>query len=225
MTTFEGKDVWIFDLDNTLYPAECNLFALVADKMNLFIQDFLGVDVEGAKKIRREYYLKYGTTLAGLMEVNKLEPDGFLSFVHDIDHSSLEENRPLAEAIGKLPGKRYIYTNGSRGHAEGVAGKVGVLDLFDGIFDIKDANYIPKPHRDAFDIFLKKHDIDPLAAAMFEDLPHNLETAHCLGMTTVLVHSTYDDHPSQKEVTGQSDLPEHIHHRTDNLAGFLAAMA
>ncbi|MGI9408130.1 MAG: pyrimidine 5'-nucleotidase, partial [Hyphomicrobiaceae bacterium] len=135
MTTFDGKDVWIFDLDNTLYPAECNLFALVADKMNEFIENFLGVDTEGAKNIRRDYYLKYGTTLAGLMEVNNLEPDGFLEFVHDIDHSALDANAPLAEAIGKLPGRRYIYTNGSRGHAEGVAGKIGVLDLFDDIFD------------------------------------------------------------------------------------------
>lgn len=224
MSSFDGKDVWIFDLDNTLYPAECNLFAQVADKMNEFIVCFLGIDVDAAKELRRDYYLRYGTTMAGLMENNNLQPDEFLEFVHDIDHAVLEKNTALADGISQLPGKRYIYTNGSRKHAEGVAGKVGVLHLFDDIFDIKDSNYIPKPHGDAFDLFLKRHDVDPLSAAMFEDLPHNLETAHELGMTTVLVHSVYDDHPSQGEINDGADLPPHIHHRTDNLAEFLTTI-
>lgn len=224
MTTFDDKSVWIFDLDNTLYPAECDLFSQVSDKMNIFIQDYLKIDLDAAKAIRREYYLTYGTTLAGLMEVNGLHPDGFLEFVHDIDHSALDENKPLADAIANLPGRKLIYTNGSTGHAEGVARKIGILDLFDGIFDIKAANYIPKPHANAFDMFLAKHDVSPASAAMFEDLPHNLEPAHALGMTTVLVHSTYDDHPSQEEVKDPNNLPPHIHHRTEDLTEFLTAL-
>ena len=144
MTTFDDRNVWVFDLDNTLYPAECDLFSLVSDKMNEFIQNCLKVDLETAKSIRREYYLTYGTTLAGLMKVHNVQPDGFLDFVHDIDHSVLEENQSLRAAISRLPGRKLIYTNGSTSHAEGVAGKIGILDLFEDIFDIKASNYIPK---------------------------------------------------------------------------------
>lgn len=224
MSTFDDTSVWVFDLDNTLYPAECDLFTLVSDKMNIFIQDFLKVDLDEAKRVRREYYLKYGTTLAGLMEVNDMEPDGFLDFVHDIDHSLLEENVPLAKAIARLPGRKLIYTNGSTGHAEGVAGKIGILDQFDGIFDIKAANYVPKPKMDAFDMFLAKHNVAPTTAAMFEDLPHNLEPAHARGLTTVLVHSSYDDHPSQADVKDGAELPPYIHHRTEDLTAFLEGL-
>ncbi len=224
MTTFDNKNTWVFDLDNTLYPAECDLFSQVSDKMNIFIQDYLKIDLNAAKTIRRDYYLKYGTTLAGLMEVNGLQPDAFLDFVHDIDHSVLTENKPLRAAIDRLPGRKLIYTNGSTGHAEGVAGKIGILDLFDGIFDIKASNYIPKPRTEAFNMFLLHHDVEPKSAAMFEDLPHNLEPAHALGMTTVLVHSTYDDHPSQNDVKDGKPLPSYIHHRTKDLTQFLSEL-
>ncbi|MBI1385191.1 MAG: pyrimidine 5'-nucleotidase [Rhizobiales bacterium] len=221
---FAGIDVWIFDLDNTLYPAECNLFPQVADRMNLFIERRFGFSPDEARRMRRDYYLEFGTTLAGLMQRHAVEPDEFLHFVHDIDHSVLAPAPELAAAIARLPGRRYIFTNGSRGHAEAVAGKVGVLDLFDDVFDIKAANYVPKPHRSAFDLFLSRHGLEGARAAMFEDLPHNLVTAHELGMTTVLISSSMEDHPSQREIGEWDAPPDHIHHVTDDLAGFLSAI-
>ncbi|MEO0620015.1 MAG: pyrimidine 5'-nucleotidase, partial [Pseudomonadota bacterium] len=216
MSDFARTDIWVFDLDNTLYPSSCNLFELVSDKMNTFIKEFLNVDLAEAKRIRHDYYLKYGTTLSGLMQAHDLEPDKFLSFVHDIDHSRLEENPELGAAIRALPGRKLIYTNGSVAHAEGVAGKIGILDAFDGVFDIKAANYVPKPEDKAFEQFLTDHNVDPSRAAMFEDLPHNLAPAHARGMTTVLVHSDFDDHPSQATASANA-LPAHVHHRTEDL--------
>ncbi|MEL6288113.1 MAG: pyrimidine 5'-nucleotidase [Pseudomonadota bacterium] len=220
MSRLDNRDIWVFDLDNTLYPSDCDLFELVSDRMNEFIVDALSVDLEEAKRLRRDYYLRFGTTLAGLMELHDIEPDGFLDFVHDIDHSRLDENPALDQAIRALPGRKLIYTNGSRGHAEGVAGKIGILDAFEEIFDIKAADYIPKPAPTAFRAFLAKHAVAPERAAMFEDLPHNLLPAHTAGMTTVLVHSDFDDHPSQKSATA-TERPAYIDHRTENLTGFL----
>ena len=224
MERFHDKDVWVFDLDNTLYPAESNLFAQVADKMNLFIERRFAMTPDEARKMRRDYYLAYGTTLAGLMKKHDVDPDEFLAFVHDIDHSGIPHDAPLADAICALPGRKLIYTNGSRAHAEAVASKVGVLEHFDDIFDIKDSNYVPKPHQTAFDAFLDKHGVNPRRSAMFEDLPHNLETAHAIGMTTVLVTSSYPDHPSQEDVKEGEPLPEHVHFTTDNLAAFVAGI-
>ena len=221
---FVNLDTWVFDLDNTLYPAESNLFAQVADKMNVFIERRFNMTPDEARTLRRDYYLEFGTTLAGLMERHQVDPDEFLAFVHDIDHSGIPMDEPLADAIAALPGKKLIYTNGSRAHAEAVAGKVGVLHLFDEIFDIKDSDYIPKPHQAAFDKFLRDHGVDPKRSAMFEDLPHNLETAHTVGMTTVLVTSSYDDHPSQGEVKAGEPLPEHVHFVTDKLSDFVAGI-
>ncbi|MEE9587473.1 MAG: pyrimidine 5'-nucleotidase [Hyphomicrobiaceae bacterium] len=221
---FGETDVWIFDLDNTLYPAESNLFVQVAERMNTYIEELLDIDADAARQIRRQYYLDYGTTLAGLMDRHGVCPDTFLDYVHDIDHSPLEHNEPLAAAISVLPGRRFIFTNGSRRHAEQVAAKVGVLHLFEDIYDIKSAEYVPKPHRTAFDIFLKSHGVAPAGSAMFEDLPHNLETAHDLGMVTVLVTSPVGVHPSQREIGAWQRLPAHIHHVTEDLAGFLTGI-
>lgn len=218
---FAACDTWIFDLDNTLYPSHCNLFPQVAAKMTEFIMTEYSLNEDEANALRREYYLAHGTTLAGLMAVHHLDPDRFLDFVHDIDHSVITPAPELATAIDALPGRRFIYTNGSRKHAEDVAAKVGVLHLFEDIFDIKAAAYVPKPERSAYEVFLQAHGLSPERAAMFEDLPHNLVTAHALGMQTVLVTSDYDDHPSQAEVAEADTPPEHIHHVTDDLTGFL----
>ncbi len=222
---FERASVWIFDLDNTLYPASSNLFDQIAERMNLFIERLLGLSREAAQELRRRYYLEFGTTLAGLMARHGVAPDAFLSFVHDIDHSPIAADPPLARALAALPGRRYIFTNGTRRHAECVAARLGVLDHFDGIFDIADAAYVPKPHRATFERFCERLEVAPPEAVMFEDLPHNLETAHALGMTTVLVHSSYDDHPSQREIAAGAPPPAHVHHMTDDLAHFVGQLA
>jgi putative hydrolase of the HAD superfamily len=221
LTPFARVETWIFDLDNTLYPSECNLFAQVDQRMGSFIAEFLGVSYDEAKRVQKDYYYRYGTTLAGLMHEHKLPPERFLDYVHDIDLAPVCEAPVLGSALERLPGRKFIFTNGSRAHAERVAAKLGVLHHFDELFDIVAGDYIPKPSRQAYDRFLAAHDIEGTAAAMFEDIPHNLEAPHALGMATVLVRSTFFDHPSQKGIAEWRALPAHVHYITGDLTGFL----
>ena len=218
---FTATKVWIFDLDNTLYPAECNLFAEVDRRMGEFIAHYLGVPFAHARHLQKTYYRQFGTTLAGLMRVHKLDPTEFLAYVHDIDLSTVPELPELRREIAALPGRRLIFTNGSKRHAERVAEKLGVLDLFEGICDIAACDYVPKPAVEAFERMIKRHGVTPQEAAMFEDMPMNLAVPHDLGMTTVLVHSSYLDHPVQTEMKRWNALPDHIHHMTLDLRDFL----
>jgi putative hydrolase of the HAD superfamily len=222
---FTATRTWIFDLDNTLYPAECNLFAQVDHRMGEYIAKYLGVPYPYARHLQKSYYRQFGTTLSGLMQVHKMEPGPFLDYVHDIDISVVPASPELAVQIEKLPGRRLIFTNGSRRHAERVAGKLGVLHLFEDICDIAACEYVPKPTADAFDRMVRRHGVASTEAAMFEDMPHNLEVPHALGMTTVLVHSSYLDHPVQEAMKRWTELPAHIHHMTEDLSGFLEAVA
>lgn len=224
---FTDTRAWLFDLDNTLYPAECNLFAQVDERMGAFIANLLGVDRTEARKIQKQYYYEHGTTLAGLMAVHGINPHDFLDYVHDIDHSALPDSPDLAAAIAALPGRKFIFTNGSRGHAEAVARKLGILHVFEEIYDIAASGFVPKPNRAAYDRFLTTHAVAAQQAAMFEDLPANLEVPHALGMATVFIRSSYR-HPTHKALddaiaTGQP-LPAHIHHVTADLLGFLQAI-
>ncbi len=216
---------WIFDLDNTLYPSTCNLFAEVDRRMGAFIARLLDVDLAKARRIQKDYYYRYGTTLAGLMQEHGLAPETFLDYVHDIDLSPVEAAPALARVIARLPGRKLIFTNGSRRHGERVAAKLGILDLFDDIFDIAASGYVPKPQPQAYAALLEAHGVAPDRAAMFEDLPHNLEAPHALGMRTVLVHSHFQDHPAQRTIGEGQALPAHIHHVTDDLARFLDQVA
>lgn len=223
MSNFPTKRItnWIFDLDNTLYPAECNLFAQIDERMGSFISKLLDVDLLEARRVQKDFYYRYGTTLNGLMREYKLNPHDYLDFVHDIDHSVLPDLPQLKVELEKLEGKKYIFTNGSARHGEMVAGKLGILDAFDGIFDIAAAEFTPKPNIEAYQRFLKHYDVEPTLAVMFEDLHPNLRAPHELGMSTVLVHSSYDDHPSQKERAMWESVPEYIHHQTNDLTQFL----
>jgi putative hydrolase of the HAD superfamily len=205
--TFAATDTWVFDLDNTLYPAECNLFAEIDRRMGEFVARLLGVPFEQARHLQKTYYRQFGTTLNGLMLVHKLDPKPFLDYVHDIDLAPVPESPELAAAI------------------ERVAGKLGVLHLFEDICDIESSAYVPKPDPVAYERMLKAHAVEPQRAAMFEDMPHNLEAPHALGMTTVLVHSTYMDHPIQQQIKSWNRPPAHVHHMTENLRAFLEAIA
>jgi len=218
---FERTGVWVFDLDNTLYPADCNLFAQVDRRMGEFISKELGIPYPQARHLQKAYYYQYGTTLSGLMQVHKMDPQPFLDYVHDIDLAVVAEHPELREAIDRLPGRKLIFTNGSRGHAERVAGKLGLIDLFEDICSIESCDFVPKPKPEAFDKMIAAHDVAAGEAAMFEDMPHNLEAPHALGMTTVLVHSSYDDHPVQKKIKTWQEPPEHVHHMTEDLRAFL----
>lgn len=221
---FDSTRVWIFDLDNTLYPSACNLFAEVDQRMGAFIARLLDVPLEHARYLQKRYYHDYGTTLTGLIKLHKIDPHAFLEFVHDIDLAPLSESPELARALEALPGRRIIFTNGSRRHAERVAGKLGVLHLMEDICDIAACDFVAKPSPDAFKRMTDRHGVASAEAAMFEDMPHNLEAAHALGMTTVLVHSDYMDHPAQLQMRKWTELPEHIHHTTDDLTEFLASL-
>lgn len=184
---FAHVNAWIFDLDNTLYPPALNLFAEVDTRITQWIANYYGIDGLGARALQKHYFLKHGTSLNGMMVEDGVEPDDFLAFVHDIDHAKLEPDHRLADAIAALPGDKYILTNGSRGHAEGVAKKLGIDHLFADMFGIEAALFTPKPRPRAYEIFLDKYGIDPARAAMFEDMHRNLEVPHTLGMKTVLV--------------------------------------
>jgi putative hydrolase of the HAD superfamily len=177
-----------------------------------------------ARHLQKSYYRQFGTTLTGLMQVHKLDPQPFLDYVHDIDLSPVSEAPELAAAIEGLPGRKLIFTNGSRRHAERVAEKLGVLHLIEDICDITACEFVPKPEPDAFRRMVERHGVDAGRAAMFEDMPPNLEAAHALGMTTVLVRSDYPDHPALQKMRSWAELPEHVHHTTENLAQFLTGI-
>jgi putative hydrolase of the HAD superfamily len=217
-----GRRVWVFDLDNTLYPAGCNLFAQVDHKMGEFVARYLDVPYAYARYLQKAYYRQFGTTLAGMMTVHGMQPGPFLDFVHDIDVSHVPQDPALRAAIDRLPGRKIIFTNGTVRHAENVAGKIGVLDAFEAIYDIEAAAYVPKPHRAPYDDFVRRHGVTGAEAVMFEDMPHNLEVPHVLGMATVLVHSHDDyDGPVQQAIKAWPVPPVHVHHMTGDLTGFL----
>jgi putative hydrolase of the HAD superfamily len=190
--------------------------------MGAFIAKTLGIPYAHARHLQKAYYRQFGTTLSGLMQVHKLKPEPFLEYVHDIDLSVLPALPQLAAEIDRLPVRRLIFTNGSRRHAENVAAKIGVLHLFEDICDIAALQFVPKPERNAFERMAKLHAIAPQSCAMFEDMPHNLEVPHDLGMTTVLVKSDYVDHPVQLKMRSWTALPDHVHHITEDLTAFLA---
>ncbi len=222
---FAETRLWVFDLDNTLYPSSCNLFAAIDARMSAFIQDLLGLDAAAARKIQKKLYYDNLKTLAGLMKEHDVNADAFMNFVHDIDLTPVPHSPGLAAAIARLEGRKVIFTNGSVRHAERVAEKLGVLHCFDGIFDIAAGGYIPKPKPESFRRFLAFCGVmEGKDAAMFEDLPHNLEAAHAQGMKTVLVRSHYLDHPSQKQLEARSDLPVFIDFETEDLTTFLSAI-
>jgi putative hydrolase of the HAD superfamily len=162
--------VWIFDLDNTLYSAECNLFAQVDRRMGEFIARYLGVPYEYARHLQKTYYRQFGTTLSGLMQVHRMDPKPFLDYVHDIDLACMPEAPELSAAIERLPGRKLIFTNGSRRHAENVAGKLGVLHHFEDIYDIVASEFVPKPDAACYHRFLAAHGVDAASSAMFEDM-------------------------------------------------------
>lgn len=221
---FDHVETWAFDLDNTLYPADCDLFSQIDRRMGEFIASHLGIPLDEAKVLRETYYYEHGTTLAGLVRLHGTSPDSFLDYVHDIDLSVIAPSPDLALALGNLPGRKFIFTNGSRKHAEAVMARLGVAGQFEDICDIHALDYIyPKPMREAYERFVTAHGVAARKTAMFDDLPHNLEPAHQIGMTTVLVHGI-TDHPEHQAIASWTELPAHIHHRTEALAPFLAAI-
>jgi putative hydrolase of the HAD superfamily len=223
---FDLVDTWVFDLDNTLYPHHLNLWQQVDERIRDYIASFLGVTPDEAFRLQKDYYRRYGTSLRGLMEEHGLNPDEFLAAVHEIDYSPLTPNPALGKAISSLPGRKLILTNGTRRHAETVMHRLDIIEPFEDVFDIAAAELEPKPRPQVYDRFLVRHGVDPGKAAIFEDLARNLEVPHALGMTTVLVvpgGGAGEVSREEWELAGR-DAP-HVDHVTDDLAGFLRAIA
>lgn len=216
-----GIDSWIFDLDNTLYPASSSLFPQIDFKMRAYIARLLDLSLDDAFRLQKQYYRDYGTTLRGLMAVHGVLPEAFLDYVHDIDHSVLEPAPRLAAALKALPGRRIIYTNGSEKHALAVLDRLGLGGCFEAIFDIAAAGYLPKPERSSYDALIARHRIDPVRAVLVEDIARNLAPAAEIGMTTVLVR---DPGAPSWGVGPDGDL-SFIDHVTEDLAGWLKAAA
>lgn len=222
---FGHIDTWVFDLDNTLYPHHINLWQQVDGRIRDFVAHQLKVEPAEAFRIQKDYYRRYGTTMRGMMTEHGVSPDDFLAYVHDIDHSPLEPNPAMGQALAKLPGRKLILTNASVAHADKVLERLALGVEFDGVFDIISAEFEPKPARQTYSRFLDLHGVDASRAAMFEDLARNLAIPHELGMTTVLVvpDGTQQVVREAWEMEGR-DAP-HVDHVTEDLTGFLAQLA
>lgn len=212
---FRHVDVWVFDLDNTLYDANSGVFPQIDRNMKRFLMAEFDLDEANAHVYQKELYRDYGTTLSGLMHRRGLDPARFLAHVHDIDVAELQPDRALLTALQRLPGRKAIFTNANAKHAENIAGRLGILEEFDAIFDIVSAEYRPKPDPHAYDRVLKHYGAEGRRAAMFEDLKRNLKPAALLGMTTVWIAN------EQPWTHAGVDDDVHVHHETEALTHFL----
>ncbi len=223
--TFDDVESWVFDLDNTLYPHHVNLWQQVDRRIGEYVSRWLNVSPEDARRIQKDYYLRFGTTMRGMMSLHGVSADDYLAYVHQIDHSPLEPNPAMGAAIARLPGRKLILTHGSVDHVDKVLQRLGLAGHFDAVFDIVAAELEPKPAPQTYERFLKLHDVDPARAAMFEDLARNLVVPHQLGMTTVLVvpDGTKEVVREDWELEGRDAV--HVDYVTDDLTGFLRALA
>ncbi|GGH57673.1 pyrimidine 5'-nucleotidase [Frigidibacter albus] len=202
---------WVFDLDNTLYPPSARLFDQIELRMTAWVMEALKVEKPEADRLRRHYWQLYGTTLAGLMHEHGLDPAPYLVDVHDIKMDHLTPDPALRAGIAALPGRRIVYTNGSAPYAERVLAARGLSGLFDAVYGVEHAGFRPKPDRAAFEAIFEIDGLDPALGAMFEDDPRNLTAPHAMGMRTV-------------HVAPEAFPAPHIHHHTDDLAGFLSRL-
>jgi putative hydrolase of the HAD superfamily len=221
-TDFRHISEWVFDLDNTLYPRHTDLFKQIDWKMTDYVARLTGQSKEDARKLQKQLYRDHGTTLNGLMKEYAIDPHDFLADVHDIDYGEVECNPALGELIASLPGRKHIFTNGDVRHAENTLKALGIEPIFDAMFDIVAADFEPKPARAPYEKFLKDHVVHPLEAAMFEDMPRNLEVPKELGMTTVLIIPRPGTIHAAESWELAGDNAPHIDHVTDHIDEFLA---
>jgi putative hydrolase of the HAD superfamily len=207
-------DCWIFDLDNSLYPASANLFELIDIRMGEFIQQLLACDPEEARRVQKRHFHEHGTTLAGLMATHGVDPHEFLDFVHDVDLARLSADPALVRAVDRLPGRKFVFTNGDADYASRVLDKLGLANLWDGLHDIHAMSYIPKPNPAAYAALCERWRIDPVRALFVEDMARNLKPAKALGMTTVWVDNG-------SEQAGQGADPSFIDYTTRDIGDWL----
>ena len=214
MKPFNSIKYWIFDLDNTLYSGKTKVFEQVDKRMSKYISGKLNISIEEAKKVQKNYFHKYNTTLNGMIINHKIDQNEFLEFVHDINIDFLQKDPALGKEIEKLDGKKIIFTNGSRKHAINVSKQIGIDQLFDDIFDIVDAEFIPKPLLEPYEKLVKKHKIDPKLCVLVEDIARNLKPAYEMGMKTVWIEN---DEPLASKFSDS----EFVNYKTNNLSEFL----
>ncbi|HEY1723282.1 MAG TPA: pyrimidine 5'-nucleotidase [Magnetospirillaceae bacterium] len=212
-------DTWLFDLDNTLYSSASDVFPQIHRNMLSFIVQLLGVSEDEAKLHRSRMYRQYGTTMRGMMVEHGVDPHAFMDHVHAIDLGCIDPAPQLGAAIARLPGRKIIFTNGSRHHATNVLNRLGIAGHFDAVFDVEDCDWLPKPDATGYTAIVARHGIAPERAAMIDDIPHNLAPASALGMTTVWVREGTD-------IRWKDQPPEHDHidHVTGDLLGWLEAV-
>lgn len=218
LRVLQAAETWIFDLDNTLYPASCRLFDQVERNMTRFIQNLLSCGRDEAYSVQKVYFRDHGTTMAGLMYHHDVAPQDFLKFVHTIDLSDVPVSAQMDKALTALPGRKIIFTNGSTDHANNITEHLGIRHHFDAVFDIVAADYVPKPAWRAYNRMMNLHGIDPRTSVMVEDMAVNLRPAADMGMTTVWVRT------DSAWGTRGSD-GDHIHHTVDDLAAWLDIIA
>ncbi len=206
-------DTWIFDLDNTLYPARCRLFDQIDRRIGEYVASFFRIDLETARRCQKEFYRSHGSTLRGMMSLHGMEPDGYLEYVHDIDLSPVDADPLLGEILARLPGRRLIFTSATSAHAERVTRKLGIDRHFEEIFDVAAAAYDPKPRVETYDRLLERHAVDPMKSVFFDDIPRNLKPAADIGMTTVWIPGRREWEPSDDE--------GHVHYVAEHLAHWL----
>src|SRR5215469_10991761 len=209
-------ETWIFDLDNTLYPTSCRLFDQIHARMTGFIAERFALSPEAALLRQKAYFREHGTTLRGLMVVDRIEPNEFLAYVHELDLACVPPDPVLSAALASLPGRKIVHTNGSRRHAERLLDHLAIAGAFCGIVDIADAGYEPKPAFAGYHELLRRHDVAPGTALMVEDIARNLIPAAALGMTTAWMRN-----PADWGADGANGA--HIHHIVDDLGAFLSA--
>ena len=209
-------DSWIFDLDNTLYPASSSLFPQIDARMGLYIQRLLGVDPIEAHRIQKELFHSHGMTLPGLMALHDVDPHEFLAHVHDVDIEVLRPHPELGDLIARLPGRKFVFTNADRPYAEKVLQRLGLTHAFDALHDIHDLGYVPKPQQGAYALMCRAHGIDATRALFVEDMARNLVPAKAIGMTTVWI-----DNGSEQ---GPGAARDHIDYTIPELAPWLAGV-
>ncbi|MCF6321834.1 MAG: pyrimidine 5'-nucleotidase [Rhizobiaceae bacterium] len=214
---------WVFDLDNTLYPRSCNLFAQVDKLITQYVMNVTGFEHSEAYKVQKTYYRDSGTTMNGLMQNYGIDPNHYLDFVHDIDYSPVMAHAELVEAISALKGRKFIFTNADIGHSEAVLEKLGASKLFDGMFDIRATGFKPKPEPVAYQKFINEFDIFPSSSIMFDDLEKNLKVPHIMGMKTVQViaDESFNHELVESWELEKCEKNEHVHHITNDLVKFL----
>lgn len=222
---FGHVTTWVFDLDNTLYPPDSGIWPRIDERITLFLVELFGIDGQSARALHKHYYSRHGTTLSGLVLEHVDQIERFLDFVHDIDRSSLKPDPLLAREIGRLPGRKLIFTNGSRSHAVLTVRQLGLDGLFEEVFDIVAAGLTPKPAEGAYEAFFERCGVDPRAAAMFEDVTRNLAVPKVKGMTTTLVTTKAGnlDHREahDRAISDAGGVADFV---TDDLSGFLGRL-